>query len=352
MSSDVPASLPKLTSLSHGGGCACKISPADLGQVLRGLPAFADPRVLVGYDTSDDAAVVKLTEDLAAVATVDFFTPIVDDPYDFGRVAATNAISDIYAMGARPTFALSIIGFPVGKLPLEVMGEILRGGADKAREAGIAIVGGHSIDDPEPKYGLAVYGLVHPERAVRNSTARPGDVLVLTKPIGTGVISQGVKKGGTSEAELAGAIAAMTTLNRAASEAMVEAGPSAATDVTGFSLMGHLHEVVHASGLRARVRASSVPLLPGARRLADAGLVPGGSKRNAAHFGQWIDWAEGVDATTRTLLCDAQTSGGLLIAIPEARLAKLEAALAARGVVGAVIGACEEGAAGTIRVEA
>jgi len=316
------------------------------------LPQLVDPNVLVGYSTSDDAAVYRLNGELAAVATVDFFTPVVDDPYDFGRVAAANALSDIYAMGARPTFALSIIGFPVGKLPLEVMGRILRGGVDKAAEAGIAIVGGHSIDDAEPKYGLCVYGLVHPERAVKNSTARPGDVLVLTKPIGTGVISQGVKKGATSDAELAGAIACMAALNRAAAEAMIEAGPSAATDVTGFGLLGHLHEVVHASGLRARVRAGAVPLLPGARRLAEAGLVPGGSRRNAEHFGRWIEWGAGIDATTQTLLCDAQTSGGLLIALPRERLASLEAGLAARGVLAAVIGTCEPGEAGTIVVDA
>jgi selenide,water dikinase len=347
MSNDVP----RLTSLSHGGGCACKISPADLGQILRGLPSFGDPNLLVGYSTSDDAAVYKLTPELAAVATVDFFTPIVDDPYDFGRVAATNAISDVYAMGARPAFALSIIGFPVGTLPLATMAEILRGGADKAAEAGIAIVGGHSIDDPEPKYGLAVYGLVHPDRAVKNSTARAGDVLVLTKPIGTGVISQGLKKGVASAEEVAGAIAAMTTLNRAASEAMVEVGPSAATDVTGFGLMGHLYEVVSASGLAARVDAAAVPLLPGARRLAEAGLVSGGSKRNAAHFGQWVEFAEGVDAPARALLCDAQTSGGLLIALPRAKLPALLAALEARGVRGAVIGSLEEeGEPGTIQV--
>ena len=342
--------VPRLTTLSHGGGCACKISPADLGQILRGLPTFADPALLVGYSTNDDAAVYRLTSELAAVATVDFFTPIVDDPYDFGRVAATNAISDIYAMGARPTFALSIIGFPVGALPLETMAQILRGGADKAAEAGIAIVGGHSIDDPEPKYGLAVYGLVHPERAVKNSTARAGDVLVLTKPIGTGVISQGLKKGVASEDEVAGAIAAMTTLNRAASEAMVEVGPSAATDVTGFGLMGHLHEVVHASGLAATIDAAAVPLLPGARRLAEAGLVSGGSKRNAAHFGQWVTFADGVDTPTRALLCDAQTSGGLLVAMPREKLAAFEAALAARGVRSAVIGSIVAGTAGTIAV--
>ena len=341
---------PRLTTLSHGGGCACKISPADLGQVLRGLPPVVDPNVLVGFSTSDDAAVYRLSGELAVVATVDFFTPIVDDPYDFGRVAAANALSDIYAMGARPIFALSIVGFPVGKLPLEVLGQILRGGADKAAEAGIAIVGGHSIDDAEPKYGLCVNGVVHPDRAVRNSTARAGDVLVLTKSIGTGVISQGLKKGVATADELAGAVASMATLNRAASEAMVETGPSAATDITGFSLMGHLHEVVHASGLAARVDAAAVPLLPGARRLAEAGLVSGGSKRNAAHFGQWIRWDERVDAVTRTLLCDAQTSGGLLIALPRERLAALEAGLAARGVRGALIGECVAGEAGTIQV--
>lgn len=307
--------------------------------------------MLVGIATSDDAAVYRLDAGTALVATVDVFTPIVDDPRDFGRIAAANSLSDVYAMGARPLFALSIIGFPTKTMPLEVMSEILRGGAEKAEEAGIAIVGGHSIDDPEPKYGLSVVGVVHPERVVKNSTARAGDALVLTKPIGTGVVSQAIKKGEAAPEEIAGAVASMAALNRAACEAMIEVGAHAATDVTGFGLLGHLHEVAHASGVTARVRAGAVPLLPGARRLADAGVVPGGSRRNLGHFGAFIRWADDVDAATRTLLGDAQTSGGLLICVAADRLAALEAALERRGVLYAVIGALESGAPGQLLVE-
>jgi selenium donor protein len=313
------------------------------------LPPIADPDVLVGIATSDDAAVYRLG-DQALVATVDVFTPIVDDPWEFGRIAAANSLSDVYAMGARPLFALSIIGFPVKKLPLETMAEILRGGAAKAAEAGIAIIGGHSIDDPEPKYGLSVVGVVAPDRVVKNSTARPGDVLVLTKPIGTGVISQGIKAGRVAAADVAVAVASMGALNRAACEAMVAVGPSAATDITGFGLLGHLHEVVHASGLAARIDAASVPLLPSARALAAEGVIPGGSRRNAEHFGRFVRWGAGVDAVTRTLLCDAQTSGGLLIAVPEDRAAALTAALRERNVLAATIGTLEAGTPGEIAV--
>ena len=307
--------------------------------------------MLVGYATSDDAAVVRLAPDQALVATVDLFTPIVDDPLEFGRIAAANALSDVYAMGGQPLFALSIIGFPTKTLPLEVMGQILRGGVEKAAEAGVPVVGGHSLDDPEPKYGLAVIGRIHPDRVVRNSTARAGDALVLTKPVGTGVLAQGIKAGRASAGAAAQAVAVMTTLNRAACEAMLEVGVDAATDVTGFGLVGHLHEVTHASGLAARVTAGAVPLLPGARALAEAGVVPGGSRRNADHFGRWVSWDAGVDPVTRALLCDAQTSGGLLLAVPQERRAALEAALARRGVAAAVIGRVEAGLAGTIAVE-
>jgi selenide,water dikinase len=329
---------PRLTELSPGGGCACKLSPRDLAQVLGSLPTPDDARLLVGIETSDDAAVYRLTDDLAAVATVDFFTPIVDDAYDFGRIAATNSISDVYAMGGRPVFALSVIGFPAGVLPLDLMGDILRGGADAARGAGVHIVGGHSIDDPVPKFGLAVYGLVHPDRVIRNSTARPGDRLILTKAIGTGVISQALKKGLPVGAELAAAIASMTTLNRAACEAMVEVGVSAATDVTGFGLLGHLAELTVGSGVAASIVADRVPLLPGARLLAQAGHVPGGSRRNAAHVAERVRFADAVEAADRALLADAQTSGGLLIAVPAARAGQLCEALLARGALAADIG--------------
>jgi selenium donor protein len=296
-----------------------------------------DPNVLVGIATNDDAAVYRFG-DQAIVATVDVFTPIVDDPFDFGRIAAANALSDVYAMGARPLFALSIIGFPAKKLPLEIMTAILRGGAAVCAEAGIAIVGGHSIDDDEPKYGLSVVGVVDPACVVRNSTARPGDVLVLTKPIGTGVISQGVKVGRAPADVLRGAVAGMAALNRDACAAMLEAGPNAATDVTGFGLLGHLHEMVHASGVGAEIRVSAIPLYPGARALAEAGVLPGGSRRNAEYFGRWIDWDGSVDDAMRALVTDAQTSGGLLISLPAERLPILREGLARRGVLGAEIG--------------
>jgi selenide, water dikinase len=308
-----------------------------------------DPAVLVGISTSDDAAVYRL-DDQALVATVDIFTPVVDDPRDFGRIAAANALSDVYAMGARPLFALSIIGFPVKRLPLEVMATILRGGAEVCTEAGIAVVGGHSIDDAEPKYGLSVVGVVDPARVVRNSTARPGDQLVLTKPVGTGVVSQAIKAGKVDAAAIAAAVASMVALNREACAAMVEVGVHAATDVTGFGLLGHLHEMVHGSGVAARVRAGAVPQLPGARAAAEGGLVPGGSRRNAEYFGRWVTFGDGVDAVARTLLYDAQTSGGLLIAVAPERLDALRAALRSRGVLDAHIGAVVEGA-GSIAVE-
>jgi selenide,water dikinase len=231
------------------------------------------------------------------------------------------------------------------------MKEILRGGADKATEAGIAIVGGHSIDDAEPKFGLSVIGVVAPERAVRNSSARAGDVLILTKPIGTGVVSQGIKKCETSDEDAAVAIKSMAELNRAACDAMIEVGVSAATDVTGFGLIGHLHEVVHSSALTARIRAGAVPLLPGARALAERGAVPGGSKRNAQHFGRFVRWSDSVDGPMRTLLCDAQTSGGLLVCVPASRADALRAALDARAVRHATIGALESGEPGAIIVE-
>ena len=306
--------------------------------------------MLVGFETSDDAAVYRLG-DTALVATVDVFTPIVDDPFAFGQIAAANALSDVYAMGARPLFALSIVCFPVKTLPLEVLGEIMRGGAAKAAEAGIAIVGGHSIDDPEPKFGLSVVGVVDPAKVVRNSTARPGDALYLTKAIGTGVLSQGVKVEKTAPADAAAAIASMAALNRDAAAAMAEVAPSAATDVTGYGLLGHLHEVAHASGVTARVSAKAVPLLSGALALAAAGVIPGGSRRNAEQFARWVTFADGVAAATRTLLTDAQTSGGLLISVPAERGPALAEALARRGVLGARIGEIEAGEAGRIFVD-
>lgn len=310
-----------------------------MAQVLRQLPVVQDPNLLVGINTHDDAAVYRLSDDLALVQTVDYFTPIVDDPYDFGAIAVANALSDVYAMGGRPLLALNIVGFPVGKLPLHVLLEITRGGGDKAREAGVSIIGGHTIDDPEPKYGLAVTGLIHPQQVITNAGARPGDALVLTKPIGTGIIATALKAGRADADAVRVATAVMTTLNKAASEAMLEVGVHACTDVTGFGLLGHLHEMVAGSNVAARVHFSQVPLLPGVEQFVKQQLVPGGTHRNRAYFGQFIDWGPDISLDQQLLLCDAQTSGGLLVAVPAPRLADLLAALArAQTPVAAVIG--------------
>jgi selenium donor protein len=274
-----------------------------------------DPAVLVDASTADDAAVYRLDDDRALVVTADFFTPIVDDPYDFGRIAAANALSDIYAMGARPLLALNLVGFPRDLLGRGILEEILRGGGDVARAAGVAVLGGHSIDDAEPKYGLCVVGEVRPDQVVRNSTARPGDALVLTKPLGTGIIATAIKAGQAPDAVIDAAVATMTTLNRDAAEVMRKHGVHACTDVTGYGLMGHLREMAAASGVNTRIAAAAVPILPGARELAEAGHVPGGTKRNLEDLSEFADWGE-TDSITRTLLADAQTSGGLLIALP------------------------------------
>ena len=299
--------------------------------MLRHLPKSGDPNLLLGIGTGDDAAVYRLTDELALVQTVDVFTPIVDDPYTFGQIAATNALSDVYAKGGRPLLALNIAGFP-RKLSLDILAEILRGGAEKALEAGVSIVGGHTIDDPEPKYGLAVTGLVHPARFVSNAGARPGDVLFLTKPIGIGVITTGIKQDMTPPAVAAEAIRVMNTLNRAASEAMMQVGVHAATDVTGFGLLGHLYRMVDASSVAARISAAAVPVLPGAADLAGRGAVAGGTARNLEWLADKVRWAPTIDDTTRILLADAQTSGGLLIAVVPERAAALEHAMRARGV--------------------
>jgi selenide,water dikinase len=307
--------------------------------------------VLVDASTVDDAAVYRIAPDRALVATVDFFTPIVDEPYDYGRISATNSLSDIYAMGARPLFALNIVGFPRDRLGEDLLGEILRGGSDVARAAGIAIVGGHSVDDNEPKYGLCAIGEVHPDRIIRNSTARAGDVLVLTKPIGTGIIATAIKRDAASPESILAATASMTTLNRGGAEAMVKLGVSAATDVTGFGLLGHLHSMLRASGVGAVVYATSVPLLPGALDLAAQGFVPAGTNRNLQDLTGHVRWAAEVDARTRTVLADAQTSGGLLISVPAAKADALIAALRAAGTpIAARIGEVVEGAAGSVEV--
>ena len=307
----------RLTQRAAGGGCACKVPAERLSELLHGVPrsAAGDDRILVGNHTLDDAAVVRLGDDQAIVQTVDVFTPIVDDPYDYGRIAATNAISDVFAMGGEPLFALAIGGFP-SDLPGEDVSAILRGGADVANVAGAPILGGHTITAAEPLYGLAVSGLVHPDRIWRNAGARVGDVLVLTKALGTGIVANALRKDAVDEDVLAAAVASMTTLNRDAAVALRAIGPHAVTDVTGFGLLGHLRELCAASGVHARVASTALPLLPGVERLARDGLVPGGSQRNRDAADAYIEVAPGVDPVLALLACDAQTSGGLLAAVP------------------------------------
>jgi len=307
--------------------------------------------VLVGVDTADDAAVYRFDDTYGIVATVDVFTPIVDSARDFGRIAASNSLSDVYAMGATPLFALSVVGFPIKQLPIEDLGAILEGAASVCAEAGIGIIGGHSIDDPEPKFGLCVIGRVAIDSITPNNGARPGDQLVLTKPIGTGIITTGIKSGAASAEVAAGAVATMVALNRAACDAMLAVGARSATDVTGFGLLGHLHEMLHGSGVSGRIDAGAVPILAGARELADAGVVPGGTRKNLAYFERWIDFHASIGETDRLLLADAQTSGGLLIAVAADRLPDLQAELRGRGVeTVAVIGEVSAGEAGRVRV--
>jgi selenide,water dikinase len=307
------------------------------------LPATANERVLVGYGTSDDAGVFLLRDDLAIVQTVDFFTPIVDSAYDFGRIAAANALSDVYAMGGTPVSALNIAAFPED-LPLEILEKILEGGAAIAREAGVAILGGHTIKDDEPKYGMAVTGTIDPRRIVRNAGAQPGDRLVLTKPLGTGVLATALKRDAIDEGTMQHAVTWMTTLNERASQAMLDAGAHAATDITGFGLLGHAREMAVASGVRITIDAEAVPVMPFVRDLVREGYVPGGTRDNLAAYQTWTTFDPGVDEGTRLILADAQTSGGLLICVAPERVEPLCAALREAGALDAVIGSVSEGA--------
>jgi selenide,water dikinase len=323
---------------------------SELTHVLRHVVPVDDPDALVGYSTGDDAAVYRIADNRAMVVTADFFTPIVDDPYDFGRIAAANALSDVYAMGARPLFVLNLVAFPRKLLAEGILEEILRGGSEVAREAGVPTLGGHSIDDKEPKYGLVAIGEVDPERMVTNTGARVGDALVLTKPIGSGVIATAVKREAAEAAVIEAAVASMATLNARAAESMGRAGVSAATDVTGFGLLGHLHRMLLASGVSARLSAKEVPLMVGARELAEAGHVPGGTHRNLADLEEAVDFADSVDETTRILLGDAQTSGGLLMSVPVDRVEALLEDLTGNVPAVAVIGTVEGGVPGRIVV--
>jgi selenide,water dikinase len=353
-SSDV---APRLTSLSHGGGCGCKISPAILADLLR-RSAAAGPRaaplgaLLVGTETGDDAAVYQLNDSQALIATTDFFMPIVDDPFDFGRIAAANALSDVYAMGGRPIFALALLAMPINVLPPETIRAVLRGGETVCAEAGIPIAGGHSIDSVEPIYGLAALGLVHPRHVLRNCGARGGDALILGKPLGVGILSAALKKGALGEAGYRQLIDTTTRLNSAGPDLAALPGIHAMTDVTGFGLLGHLLGMCRGAGFGARVRLGQLPEIEGVRALLAAGCVTGASARNWASYGDEVRLAPGVTALDQALLCDPQTSGGLLVACAR------EAAPAALGILrqegfgqAAVIGEMTQGAA-LVTVEA
>jgi selenide,water dikinase len=332
----------KLTSLSHGAGCACKVPAALLAPLVQALPQPDDPNLLVGTQTSDDAGVYRLRDDLALVQTADFFTPIVDDPYDFGRIAATNALSDVYAMGGRPISALNLVAWSVEDLGAEMLAEVLRGGHDVISAAGAVIVGGHTIDDPEPKYGLAVTGVVDPADVITNAGGRAGDALVLTKPLGAGAVTTSLKKGLASDDVLALAVEVMTELNAAGADAARAAGAHAMTDVTGFGLLGHLHELSLAGGLAAVVEADAVPVIGGVLELlADDRAIAGGSRNNRRYAEEFASFDDAVDEVHRRLVTDAMTSGGLLVAVDPAR---------AGDVPGPVIGRLVEGEPGTITV--
>ena len=317
---------PRLTSLSHGGGCGCKIAPGVLADILKGITAMPMPReLMVGIETADDAAVYKLNDEQALIATTDFFMPIVDDPFDFGRIAATNAISDVYAMGGKPILALALVGMPINVLSTETIGKILEGGASVCRAAGIPIAGGHTIDSVEPIYGLVALGLVHPSRVKRNADARVGDRLLLGKPLGVGVLSAALKKEKLDAAGYAQMIAVTTQLNTPGPELAALDGVHALTDVTGFGLAGHALELARGARCTVQIDWAHVPLLPGVRELALQGLVTGASGRNWAGYGHDISLPHGFAAADQALLSDPQTSGGLLVSCtPEAVSAVLE----------------------------
>jgi selenide,water dikinase len=328
----------RLTELSSCAGCAAKLGAAELHDVLARVRVAADdPRVLVGYGTGDDAGVFLINDDVALVQTVDFFTPIVDDAFDFGRISATNALSDIYAMGAKPLTALNVVAFPEN-VDLAILSQILDGGAAVACEAGVAVLGGHTIKDAEPKYGMAVTGVVDPASIVTNAGAMPGDAIVLTKPLGTGILTTARKRDAIAEEGLTEAVRWMTTLNASASEAMLAIGVHAATDVTGFGLLGHAGALAAASGIALRIDAHAVPFMAGVLDLIRDGFVPGGTRHNAQTHARFTDFDSRVEEAVRIGLSDAQTSGGLLIAVAPERVEALVAGLLADGLAAAVVG--------------
>ena len=336
----------KLTSFSHGGGCGCKIAPGILAEILRNSSGFPVPKeLMVGIETADDAAVYKLNDEQALIATTDFFMPIVDDPFDFGRIAATNAISDVYAMGGTPIMALALVGMPINKLPVSVIGDIIRGGESICAEAGIPIAGGHTIDSVEPIYGLVVLGLVHPSKVKRNADARAGDQLILGKPLGVGILSAALKKEQLDAAGYAAMIANTTKLNKPGKALAELAGVHALTDVTGFGLLGHTLELARGAGLTANINMGQVPLLHDVQRLAEAGCITGASGRNWAGYGHDVDLAKDITPIQQMLLTDPQTSGGLLVSCaPESVDAVLALFRAGGFADAAVIGEMTAGA--------
>ena len=346
-SANLPVSPIRLTSFSHGGGCGCKVAPGVLSEILRGVRNFPVPKeLMVGIETADDAAVYRLNDEQALIATTDFFMPIVDDPRDFGRIAATNAISDVYAMGGTPIMALALVGMPIDKLPLEVIGKILEGGESVCAAAGIPIAGGHTIDSVEPIYGLVVMGLMHPGRVKTNAGARPGDVLILGKPLGVGVLSAALKKGALDAAGYAAMIASTTQLNTPGRRLAHLDAVHALTDVTGFGLLGHLLEICRGAKLSAVLDMAAIPLLTDVARLATAGYITGASARNWTAYGDDVALDAAITTMQRALLTDPQTSGGLLVACePVAADAVLEVFRAEGFAVAAVIGHMQSGPA-------
>ncbi len=318
--------------------------------MLRYLPEFSDPNILLGLQNADDAGVYRLTGEVAVVFTVDVFTPVVDDPRSYGAIAAANAFSDVYAKGGRPLLALNILAFPRGAFPLDIAGEILRGGAEKAKEAGVVVIGGHTLDDPEPKYGMAVVGIVHPTRLITKAGAKPGDVLFLTKPLGMGIITTGIKHGKTSPETVETATRIMATLNRQASEAMVGIGASACTDISGYGLLGHLIEMTTSSRVCAVLFHSRIPVLGEARMLAREGIIPEGTYRNRDFLREKVRWHPAIEKEEQILLYDAQTSGGLLVAVPKARAEAFATALQQRDVNAWRIGEIIRVGDGTVEV--
>ena len=322
----------RLTQYTHGLGCACKIRPQYLERVLKDFPLPIDPNVLVSLSSADDAAVYKINEEQAIIQTVDFFTPVVDDPYDFGAIAAANALSDIYAMGGKPLFALNIVGFPDNRLPEEVLKLILKGAQDVADEAGIYILGGHTVEDTEPKFGMTVTGIIHPEKILTNNNLKEGDVLILTKPIGTGIIATALKRGLANEELANKAKSVMRQLNKAAAEVMDNFNVNACTDVTGFGLLGHLMEMSKGSKMDVQIDFNAIPFIYGVEQLAVNGVIPGGTLNNREYVSDWVNWDDIKTDHQQLMLCDAQTSGGLLIAIKEDQSKPLLQALIGAGL--------------------